>query len=182
MDLLLLNIIQRAMDLATSRGVVVVAAAGNMALNLDEDARRFLFVPGQLRNVISVGATAPFNQQNFDGLASYSNYGGRTGVDLVAPGGDFLVGGVVEDLVLSACSQYQVTLPFACSAVDYLFTAGTSEATPHVAGAVAVIESQKATPVSPAALTKCILQGTDAVGPSSIYGAGRLNVLKAAGC
>ena len=180
--LLLLNIIQRAMDLATSRGVVVVAAAGNMALNLDEDPRRFLFVPGQLRNVISVGATAPFNQQNFDGLASYSNYGGRTGVDLVAPGGDFLVGGVVEDLVLSACSQYQVTLPFACSAVDYLFTAGTSEATPHVAGAVAVIESQKATPVSPAALTKCILQGTDAVGPSSIYGAGRLNVLKAAGC
>ena len=132
--------------------------------------------------MISVGATAPFNQQNFDGLASYSNYGGRTGVDLVAPGGDFLVGGVVEDLVLSACSQYQVTLPFACSAVDYLFTAGTSEATPHVAGAVAVIESQKATPVSPAALTKCILQGTDAVGPSSIYGAGRLTVLKAAGC
>ncbi len=178
----LLNIIQRAMDLATKRGVVVVAAGGNMALNLDEDPRRFLFVPGQLRNVISVGATAPFNQQNFDALASYSNYGGRTGIDLVAPGGDLLVGGAIEDLVLSACSQYQVTLPFACSAVDYLFTAGTSEATPHVSGAVAVVESQKSTPVSPATVTRCIIQGTDPVGPTSIYGAGRLNVLKAAGC
>lgn len=178
----LLNVIQRAMDQATQRGTVIVAAGGNMGINLDEDAKRFLFIPAQLRNVISVGATAPYNQQNFDWLASYSNHGGRTGIDLVAPGGDFLVGGTLTDLVLSACSQYQVTLPFACTSVDYLFSAGTSEAAPHVSGAVAVVESSKGTAIGPTGLTKCILQNTDPVGPTNIFGAGRLNVLKAAGC
>ncbi len=178
----LLNFIQRSVDLATRKGTVVVASAGNSAINLDEDARRFLVVPGQLKNVISVGATAPLNQQNFDWLASYSNFGGVTGIDLVAPGGDFLVGGVVEDLVLSACSQYQLTLPFVCTAFDYLFAAGTSEAAPHVAGAVAVVKSDAGVPVAPAGLTRCILGTTDAVGPSRIFGAGRLNVLKASGC
>lgn len=178
----LLNVIQRSLDLATKKGSVVVAAAGNSGINLDEDAKRYLFVPAQLKNVISVGATAPFNQQNFDWLASYSNYGGVTGLDLVAPGGDFLVGGVIEDLVLSACSQYQLTLPFACTPFDYLFAAGTSEAAPHVAGAVAVAKSDAGVPVAPAGLTRCILNTTDAVGPSRIFGAGRLNVLKTAGC
>lgn len=176
-----LKVIQRAMDQAKKKGTTIVAAAGNSAINLDEDPQRYLFIPAQLNNVISVGATAPYNQQNFDWLASYSNYGGRTGLQLVAPGGDLLNGGQLADLVLGPCSEYQVTLPFSCTSVDYIFSAGTSEAAPHVTGAVAVVKS--ANPgIGPTGLTKCVVQTADPVGPTNIFGAGRLNVLKASGC
>lgn len=171
---------QRAVDFAIKRGVVVVASAGNDAIDLDEDGKSFISVPAQLKGVISVGATAPFNQANFDGLASYSNFGGRTGISLVAPGGDFAAGNVL-DANLTACSQYQLTLPFPCAYNDYLFVSGTSEAAPHVAGAAAVVESRRG-PSKPASTSGCITRNADIVGLSRIFGAGRLNVANAAAC
>ncbi len=177
----LLTLLQASMDFATRKGITVVAAAGNSGIDLDEDPARFLFVPAQLNNVISVGATAPYNQANFDMLASYSNFGGKTGVDLVAPGGDLLTGGNILDLVISACSEYQVTLPFACTSVDYILSAGTSEAAPHVAGAAAVVGSIHPG-ATPAQINGCLVGSTDVVGPSRVFGAGRLNVLNASGC
>lgn len=171
---------QRAVDFAIKKGVVVVASAGNSAIDLDRDPKSFISVPAQLKGVISVGATAPFGQTNFDGLASYSNFGGETGISLVAPGGDFAAGTAL-DADLTACSQYQLTLPFACAYNDYVFVSGTSEAAPHVAGAAAVVESQRgASP--PASTSGCITRNADAVGSRSIFGAGRLNVAKAAAC
>jgi subtilisin family serine protease len=77
----------RAVAFARDKGVVVVASAGNEGANFNEDGE-MIAVPAQVKGVISVGATAPFNQQNFDMLASYSNFG-SSGVDLFAPGGDF---------------------------------------------------------------------------------------------
>jgi subtilisin family serine protease len=176
----LVKLTQRAVDYATDRGSVLVAAAGNSGINLDEDASNFLFIPGQLRNVVSVGATAPFNQTNFDGLASYSNFGGKTGVDLMAPGGDGLSGNIL-DYDITACSEYQLTLPFACGYNSYVFVTGTSESSPHVAGAAAVVES-KTGQRAPASTVACLLKGTDIIGPSRTFGAGRLNVAKAATC
>jgi subtilisin family serine protease len=107
-----------AVDLANRHGVVVVASSGNSGQDLDEDPANFLEVPAQIKGVVSVGATAPYQQQNFDNLASYSNYGGKTGIKLVAPGGDQLPGGNQFDLVLSACSQYQLVLSFACGSTS----------------------------------------------------------------
>lgn len=176
----LVKLVQRAVDYATDKGAVLVAAAGNSAINLDEDAKNFLFIPAQLKNVVSVGATAPFNQTNFDGLASYSNFGGRTGVDLMAPGGDGVSGNVL-DFDLTACSEYQLTLPFACGFNSYVFVTGTSESSPHVAAAAAVVES-KTGQRSPAGIVECLIKGTDIIGPSKTFGAGRLNVAKAATC
>jgi serine protease len=174
----LVGLVQRAVDAATKTGAILVASAGNSNLNLDTDPANFTLVPAQLKNIISVGATAPFNQTNFDDRASYSNYGGRTGVDLMAPGGDFLAGNVL-DLDLTVCSQYQLTLPFACGPFSYVFASGTSESAPHVAAAAAVVESIR--PGStPARITSCLLKGSDIIGPKTIYGAGRLNVAKAA--
>jgi thermitase len=176
----LVNALQAAITHAASQGVLAVSSAGNSAINLDEDPKGLIEIPAQLRGVLDVGATAPVNQQNFDLLASYSNFGGRTGIKMVAPGGDFVAGGQLFDLIISACSRY--TLSFNCTdGVSYLFGAGTSFASPHVAGAAAVVGSNKGIS-SPETLTKCILNGADNVGPSTIFGAGRLNVFKASSC
>lgn len=176
----LIDALQRAINIATDRKVLVVTSSGNSAINLDEDSRNLAHIPSQLRNVISVGATAPINQQNFDLLASYSNFGGRTGLHMVAPGGDLVTGGTTIDLVLSACSRYNVS--FDCtSGNSYLFGAGTSFASPLVAGAGAVVESQLGD-LEPGVLATCIVHSSDVVGPARIYGAGRLNVASAAGC
>jgi lantibiotic leader peptide-processing serine protease len=174
------SVLARAVAFARDKGAVVVASAGNDAANLNEDGD-LIVVPGQVKGVISVGATAPFNQQNFDALASYSNFG-NSGVDLFAPGGDLLPGGNQLDLVLGPCSHFQLTLPFECTTSDYLLAAGTSEAAPHVSAAAAVVESQFPGPVKPNQVAECILGNTDIIGPASVFGAGRLNVLKAARC
>lgn len=178
----LVRVLQHAINVATEQGVVVVAAAGNGGLNLDQSPRTLLEVPAQLDHVISVGATAPFQQQNFDMLATYSNFGGRRGIKLVAPGGDLLKGGNRFDLVLGACSHTQVTLSFRCTTSDLVLGAGTSFASPHVAGAAAVVASQLGGETRPGPITDCILAGADRVGPSAIFGAGRLNVVNAAAC
>ncbi len=175
----LVDFIQRAVDLATRKGVVVVASAGNDAIDLNEDMKRFRHIPSELNNVLSVGATGPFNQANFDGLASYSNFGGA-GVDLMAPGGDYISGNVL-DYVLSACSQYQLTLPFACTYADYVFAVGTSESAPHVSGAAAVVNSTLG-PKGAAEVAACLLGTSDNIGARRLFGAGRLNVAAALGC
>jgi lantibiotic leader peptide-processing serine protease len=173
--------LQRAVDFATQRGVVVVVAAGNGATNLDTDPPNLIELPAELAHVISVGATAPFNQQNFDMLASYSNFGGDDGIGLVAPGGDLLKGGNLFDLVLGACSH--TATAFACSNKrTLLLGAGTSFATPHVSGAAAVVASALAQGAVPGRVAACLLQGADNVGPHAIFGAGRLDVAAAARC
>jgi subtilisin family serine protease len=165
---------------ARDNGVVVVASAGNEGANLNDDGN-MIAIPAQIKGVISVGATAPFNQQHFDMIASYSNFG-NSGVDLFAPGGDLLPGGNQFDLVLGPCSHFQLVLPFECSKRSYLIAAGTSEAAPHVSAAAAVVESEFPGRVRPIQIEECILGNTDIIGPAQVFGAGRLNVLKAAGC
>ncbi len=176
----LTKVLTRAVAFARDKGVVVVASAGNDFANLNEDGN-LIVLPGQVKGVLSVGATAPFNQQNFDMLASYSNFG-SSGVDLFAPGGDLLPGGNQLDLVLGPCSHFQLTLPFECSTSDYLIAAGTSEAAPHVAAAAAVVESQLPGRVNPNQIAECIRANADIIGPARVFGHGRLNVLNAAAC
>ncbi|MGQ0647873.1 MAG: S8 family peptidase [Gemmatimonadaceae bacterium] len=177
----LVNFVQAAVNYALNRGSTVVAASGNLGVNFDEVPRNFVVIPAMLSGVVSVGASAPINQQSFDLLASYSNFGGVRTVDLIAPGGDLIEGGVLQDLVVSACSHYAQSLPFPCSPASYLFGAGTSFASPMVAGAAAVVESTKGT-MTPAAMESCLLSSSDRVGNRWAYGAGRLNVLRAVGC
>jgi subtilisin family serine protease len=177
----LVKLMQKAILKANLRGTVVVASAGNDAVDLDKDPPNEIVLPAQLLGVISVGATAPFNQLNFDGLASYSNFGGVTGVDLMAPGGDG-VSGNPNDFVLSTCSQYQLILPFACSALSYVGVAGTSESAPHVSGAAAVMRAKFPRISFPLLVEACLEISADKIGPKKTFGAGRLNVLKAVSC
>jgi subtilisin family serine protease len=181
------NDFQRAVNYAHKKGVTLVAAAGNgdavgVGIDLATDARDLLQIPAQLENVISVGATAPHAQQpgTFDNLASYSNFG-YPGVDVFAPGGDFVQGSAIEDFIIGACSSFSD--PGCAGGNTYSLGAGTSFAAPLVAGEAAVVESD--THSRKANLDDCIVQSSDLLSrhvPDPIFGFGRVDVLGAIHC
>jgi len=107
---------QNAINGARARGTVVVVAAGNEAQNASNSS------PANCAGVITVAAT-----NRSGGRASYSNYG--TIVDVAAPGGD---SGAAILSTLNAGTKG----PGADSYAGYM---GTSMATPHVAGVVALM-------------------------------------------
>ncbi|WP_075793736.1 S8 family peptidase [Massilia putida] len=107
---------QSAINSARSRGTVVVVAAGNESQDASNSN------PANCAGVIAVAAT-----NRSGGRASYSNYG--TIVDVAAPGGDTGAG------ILSTLNA-GTTSPGADSYASYM---GTSMATPHVAGVVALM-------------------------------------------
>jgi serine protease len=113
---------QNAINGARSRGAVVVVAAGNA--NVDAANTN----PANCAGVITVAAV-----NRAGGKAYYSNYGNV--VDVAAPGGDARVAG---SGVLSTLNT-GTKAPLADS---YAFYQGTSMATPHVAGAAALMLSK----------------------------------------
>ncbi len=118
------NTTQNAINSARSHGTVVVVAAGNE----NQDAANSN--PANCSGVIAVAAT---NRQG--GRAYYSNYGSV--VDVAAPGGA-MSSATDANGILSTLNAGQ-TAPGADS---YAFYQGTSMATPHVAGVVALMLSK----------------------------------------
>lgn len=174
--------LRRAIDYAIKHGTVPVAAAGNNATNLSTAGPHVMEIPAEIQGVISVGATAPVNQMNFDRIASYSNVG-FPGVDVFAPGGDQVQGSVLPDLIISACAATAV--PQCAGEATYVFGAGTSFASPHVAGEASVIVSDQTHDPSVGHLTACIETTSDhPTGKvvDQLYGYGRIDVLSAASC
>ncbi|HEX6704322.1 MAG TPA: S8 family peptidase [Albitalea sp.] len=114
---------QNAINSARSRGTVVVVAAGNSNANAAN------FSPASCTGVITVAAV-----NRSGGRAYYSNYG--TVVDVAAPGGDMrssAANGILSTLNAGS------TTP---GADNYAYYQGTSMATPHVAGVVALMLSK----------------------------------------
>ena len=129
-------------------GVMIVAAAGN-------DASSVPSYPASYQGVISVSAVNI--QRRF---APYSNFGGD--IDIAAPGGDNggdLNGDGYPDGVLSTGGS--------STGFVYSFLAGTSMATPHVAGVLALMKSVN-TDLSSADIDVLLENGelTDDLGPA----------------
>ncbi|MEZ4237508.1 MAG: S8 family serine peptidase [Myxococcota bacterium] len=143
-------IIHNAIKKAKQHGVIVVAAAGN-------SGRRGVGYPGALEEAIGVSATGP------DGsMAPYSSYG--EGVDIAAPGGDKRKagGGVLQDTIDGKGGHH------------YVEYQGTSMATPHVAGAAAILLSQG---MAPETVERVLLQTAKGDGQwNEKFGHGQLDL------
>jgi serine protease len=145
------RVLQKAIDHALSRGVVVVAAAGNSGGRVG--------YPGASEGVIGVSATDPD-----DKLARFSSRG--DGVDIAAPGVN-----VTQQTICNRgrdkCERYQA------------FN-GTSMASPHVAGAAALMVSLGVTdPAAVEEALKSTARKVDGHDPK-LYGAGILQAADAA--
>ena len=111
---------QSAINGARSRGTVVVVAAGNSNANASN------FTPANCSGVVTVAAVGRTGSK-----AYYSNYGSV--VDVAAPGGD-MSGGQANGVYSTLNAG--TTTPGADS---YAYYQGTSMATPHVVGVVALM-------------------------------------------
>jgi serine protease len=148
------RIVERAIEHAHARGVVVVAAAGNAARGTVE-------YPARYEHVIAVGAV------RFDRtLSFYSSYG--NGLDIVAPGGDTRVdqnGDGMPDGVLQNTLVGRNPRRF-----DYLAYQGTSMAAPHVAGVAALVMAHGVT--DPDAVERVLRTTAVDLGDRHRYGSG----------
>lgn len=184
-----------AVAAAIAAGVVVVAASGNG--NSSNVGQPTLDFPGADPGVIAVGASALDDSTPGaigEKAASYSNWdGANSSWGVIAPGGDPCPGSTS-----SACSDndnlHWIENIFTSTAADgtssracrpdplttgpndcRIFIAGTSQATPHVSGAVSLLLSVGAQPSQ----IKTILCSTAVPVGGGKAGCGRLNVYKA---
>ena len=145
--------LQAAIERTRTAGLIFVAAAGNDGINTDISPS----YPASLAtdNIVSVAATT-----RTDTLASFSNYGSVT-TDLGAPG----------DGIYSTVST---------SDTAYATYSGTSMATPHVAGVLALLMAQFPTESYSSIITR-LMNGTDKVPAlaGKTKSGGRLNLANA---
>jgi serine protease len=145
---------QAAINTAVANGTTLAIAAGNDNANVSGSS------PANCANVIAVGSITSTGARS-----SFSNYG--AGVDVAAPGSG-----------INSTMNSGTTTPGSETYVNY---SGTSMATPHVAGVVALIQSRRAatsqvayTPAEIEALLKSTARAFPST-PSQPIGAGIIN-------
>jgi len=161
--------VQDAVTSARAAGVMVVAAAGN------ESVSRPSF-PAAYDGVISVSAL------DINGaLSDFSNFGST--VDVAAPGGssaqtDVNADGYADNILSTYISEVTGT-----PQASYGFLQGTSMASPHVAGVLALMRAANPA-ITPAQVDSLLSSGqmSDDIGSAgrdNSFGYGRINAYKA---
>jgi subtilisin family serine protease len=161
--------IQKAIQNAQNAGILVVAAAGNGALNTNLDPANGTndapSYPANYSGVIAVGATG------HDGFrAAYSNTSSY--VSMVAPGGSAIPGDAADDIPLLA-PGFKPSIPGS----GYTTGAGTSFAAPQVAAAAALIWAENSS-LTASQVTGLVEASTTDLGVSGTdlaYGGGMEN-------
>jgi subtilisin family serine protease len=189
----LIRAIERAVTQANNNGTLVISAAGNDATNLNQHG--IAEVPGNANDGIEVSATTAsgfaLGSTSFDNFASYSNFGST--IDLAGPGGDTPLAGTpagnalcTVGVIRSNCFVFDLVLAPGGRAANgsslYFFAAGTSMATPHVAGTAALIVGQYGH-IGPKAIRDILERTSDRIlgGDRSLAGRGRVNAAAALG-
>jgi subtilisin family serine protease len=170
--------VERALAYARGEGVSLVAALGNSDIDLASDAARggknCLTVPAQSPGVIGTVALGPQSEKSW-----YSSYGAGW-ADVSAPGGN-------EEMADANClTEILSTLP----GNSYGCIQGTSMASPHTVGVVALIIGKygkadgngglKWTPDNVWKKLKATVIDVGTKGYDKCYGYGRVDALRAA--
>ncbi len=166
--------VNKAVNYANSKGVLVVSSAGNDGIDGDHNGNSIL-TPAENGATLAVSATGPTDE-----LAGYSNYGSSV-LGVAAPGGNF-DGDVFASTVLAPCSTFSLVLPFTCGPTNYLFLQGTSMAAPHASGVAALIDSLAGGGYNAGQLKSKLQQSADDLGKKGndpFYGKGRVNAANA---
>jgi serine protease len=145
--------LQSAIDYATSKGAIVVVAAGNDSIDVSRSQ------PANCHNVIAVGGTNGGGNSYVD-----SNFG--PGIDLSAP----------ADEIWSLYNN-GTTVP---TTDAYQFLSGTSMATPMVSGVIALAQSVAPTPLTVAEYRTLLRQNVQPfpTSPDRVLGPGILDATK----
>ena len=155
------DIMSLAIDNVVKAGVTAVVAAGN-----EGSFMQSISSPGAARYAITVGAT---DKNNI--LADFSSIGPTyAGIkpDILAPGVDICAAGFVQDEWTQGCLDN-----------NHILLSGTSMATPHVAGAVALLK-QKNRNLTPFEIKRILQETSKSLGYKNYQqGAGLINVEEA---
>ncbi|MBB6447984.1 S8 family serine peptidase [Bacillus benzoevorans] len=187
---------KRAIQYAVNNGVTVVAGSGNESLNLDDknQVNKFLnmiyepygikvegaatAVPAQLPGVINVSASIKWSTRE---LAFYSNYG-NSAIDVAGPGGDLgpeFAETFDPETADQSCLIFNTWPTYLGSSYNYM--AGTSMATPQVAGVAGVVKAANPqfTPAQVTARIKQTALDYGKIGQDPLFGAGEANAYRA---